>query len=343
MGIACPPDVFDWYSWATWSCLREDLAPVLTFIGAAIVAVAAWRQATIARRRHEEQTNADRERRITESFAKGVEQLGSDKLTPCLGGIYTLERLSRESEREYWPIMETLTAYVRETAPWPPRQAALHSSAQLQGGGTVESAAGSPSSDEPADQEKEPEAGSERIWPETHIQAILTVLGRREEGTCNQKHLNLSATDLRGANLKGAHFEGAILREAHLDRANLKEAHLDRADFWGACLRGANLKGAHLKCAILQTACLRGANLSGAHLEHADFGLAHLEYAIFHGAHLEGANFWGAPLDGTKLHGACLKGAEGLNQDQIERAFGDELTTLPKGLKRPEHWTRHRS
>jgi hypothetical protein len=30
--------------------------------------------------RHEEQTNADRHRRITEGFAKAVEQLGSDKL-----------------------------------------------------------------------------------------------------------------------------------------------------------------------------------------------------------------------------------------------------------------------
>ena len=70
--------------------------------------------------RHEEQTSADRERRITESFAKAVEQLGSDKLETRLGGIYTLERIARESEREYWPIMETLTAFVREHAPWPP-------------------------------------------------------------------------------------------------------------------------------------------------------------------------------------------------------------------------------
>src|SRR5512134_177997 len=110
--MACPPP--DWLSWAMLSCVRQDVAPIATFVGAAIVAWAALAQARTARRRHEEQTKADRDRRITESFAKAVEQLGSDKLETRLGGIYTLERLARESEREYWPIMETLMVYVRE-------------------------------------------------------------------------------------------------------------------------------------------------------------------------------------------------------------------------------------
>jgi hypothetical protein len=75
-------------------------------------------QAKTAADRHEEQTRADRERRITESFAKAVEQLGSEKLETRLGGIYTLERISKEkqSEREYWPIMERLTARARARA-----------------------------------------------------------------------------------------------------------------------------------------------------------------------------------------------------------------------------------
>lgn len=43
-------------------------------------------------------------------MAKAGEQLGSGNLETRLIGIYTLERISRESEREYWPIMETLTS-----------------------------------------------------------------------------------------------------------------------------------------------------------------------------------------------------------------------------------------
>src|SRR6478752_5395583 len=38
-------------------------------------------------------TEADRQRRITDSFLKAVEQLGSDKMPVRVGGIYTLERI----------------------------------------------------------------------------------------------------------------------------------------------------------------------------------------------------------------------------------------------------------
>jgi hypothetical protein len=110
--------------WARYTANREDVVPLVTLIGGAIgvyflairtravdrTARAALEQAKIAAERHAEQTKADRDRRITESFAKAVEQLGSDKLETRLGAIYTLERISQESEREYWPIMETLTA-----------------------------------------------------------------------------------------------------------------------------------------------------------------------------------------------------------------------------------------
>ena len=34
-----------------------------------------------------------------------------------------LERLSRDSQEDHWTIMEVLTAYVRDNAPWPPKRA----------------------------------------------------------------------------------------------------------------------------------------------------------------------------------------------------------------------------
>jgi hypothetical protein len=74
--------------------------------------------AGVALRRHFAQTDADRQRRITESYSKAVEQLASDKMEMRLGGIYTLERISRESPDDYWTVMETLCAFVRERARW---------------------------------------------------------------------------------------------------------------------------------------------------------------------------------------------------------------------------------
>jgi len=88
--------------------------PLAAGIGAALLIGAAVQQALTARRRHEQQTKADLQRRITESFSKAVEQLGSDKLEVRLGGVYSLERISKESPDDYWTVMENLAAFVRE-------------------------------------------------------------------------------------------------------------------------------------------------------------------------------------------------------------------------------------
>lgn len=315
------PPPSDWLSWEFWVANRDNIVPLATFfvqlatlIGAAIVAIAALAQARTARRRHEEQTAADRERRITESFAKAVEQLGSDKLETCLGAIYTLERISRESEREYWPIMETLTAYVREHVPWPPRK-------------------GGDKTDDDNTAVKKPEDASEQTkasaavepWTSqgrtaTDIQAVLTVLGRRDEKArkqdqAEQRHLDLGATDLRGIFLQGAHLQNAFLWGAHLERANLLEAHLE----------GAYLIKAHLKNTNLLEAHFEGAHLQEAHLEHATLWRAHFEGADLRGVHLENAD---------------LRHATGLTQEQVNTALGDQNTILPEGLTRPARWKR---
>jgi hypothetical protein len=61
------------------------------------------------------------EGQITDRFSQAIEQLGATNLEVRLGGIYALERVARDSERDHWPIMEIFTAYIREHAPWPPK------------------------------------------------------------------------------------------------------------------------------------------------------------------------------------------------------------------------------
>jgi hypothetical protein len=63
----------------------------------------------------------NREGQITERYTRAIDQLGSNKdLEIRLGGIYALERIARDSARDHWTVMEVLTAYVRQHAPWPP-------------------------------------------------------------------------------------------------------------------------------------------------------------------------------------------------------------------------------
>jgi hypothetical protein len=117
-----------WPWWEAYKANREHIIPLLTFVAASIVAWAALRQARTATRqaktaaeqariamlRHEEQTKADLQRSITKSFTKAVEQLGREECQVRLGGIYTLERIAREIRFDYRPVMETLTAFIRE-------------------------------------------------------------------------------------------------------------------------------------------------------------------------------------------------------------------------------------
>ena len=183
---------------------------------------------------------------ITERFTKAIEHLGDkDHLMIRLGGIYALERIARDSDKDHWPIMEVLTAYVRDTAPWIPKEAQPLPEGQalvLQ----------SPRMHTPASSTAEGPAL--RSTP-TDIQAILTVIGRRTRSPNREGEyrLDLHNTESaicgppRGASGGGgpparriwrdpsasgggalceAHLEGAVLCGAHLERASLNEAHL---------------------------------------------------------------------------------------------------------------------
>ena len=56
---------------------------------------------------------------LTDRFTKAIAHLGADNMAIRLGGIYALERIAKDSEKDHGPIMEVLTAFVREHAPAP--------------------------------------------------------------------------------------------------------------------------------------------------------------------------------------------------------------------------------
>jgi hypothetical protein len=200
--------------------------------------------------RHFAQTEADRQRRITESFSKAIEQLGSDKLAVRLGCIYALERISQESPQDYWTVMENLTAFVRErTRPEAERLAKPLEQRVAECAYALWEKAGRPEgrSEELWSKAKEQEARIEP--PATDIVAVLTVINRRSEQQRAREFPLMWRFD----------FPRAVLR-----RADLFSAHLEWANLSGAHLEGANLGHANLKGASLGYAHLEGASLGGA-------------------------------------------------------------------------------
>ncbi len=126
--------------------------------------------------------------------------------------------------------------------------------------------------------------------------------------------------DLRGVCLDRASLDGASLVGASLDGASLDGARLYRASLVGARLVGARLDGARLD----------GASLDGARLDGARLDGARLSGARLYRANLYGANLDETRLDGARLDGANLSNAHNLTREQIESAYIDENTKLPK-------------
>jgi uncharacterized protein YjbI with pentapeptide repeats len=285
-----PNTDYCWYSWCAFVIWRE--------YSTHRAAKAAERQAKTAANRHEKQTQADLDRRITDNFTKAVELLGSNKLEVRLGGIYALERIARESKRDHWPIMETLTAYVRIRLP------IQHTGQEVSGSDESRSSANS------ADETAEVKERS-RDLP-VDVQAVLTVLSRRKaEHDAEGELINLSGVDLRWFDLAAVklirvNLSWSNLREANLIQANLSEADLRWADLSRANLTEADLTGASLRKANLTEADLRQAALIQADLRKANLRRADLRGARLNAAVLENTKFCKTTMpDGTVNNRDC--------------------------------------
>ncbi|OUC13132.1 MAG: hypothetical protein B0A82_18845 [Alkalinema sp. CACIAM 70d] len=200
-------------------------------------------------------TKIAEDRLVAERFTKAVEQVSSEKIEVRLGGIYSLERISEDSPKDYWTVMEVLTAFVRKNSPI---SALLHEETSIE------------------------IAKESQDQINMDIQATLTVVGRRNCANDSNKGINL---DLSQANLSGAKlyksnfnrafFWGSNFKKADISRASFREADFSEAclvgtDVWKSDLSEANLWGANLYEAYLCKAVLNGANLENANLENAD-------------------------------------------------------------------------
>jgi hypothetical protein len=113
---------------------------------------------------------ATEEKQITERFTQAINQLGNEKMTVRCGGIYALERIAKDSPKDHWTIIEVLTSFIKEQSPI---------------------------------------LVQKPVSPiTTDVQAAITVIRRRntENEELPSQHIDLSKTNLRGANLRKANL-----------------------------------------------------------------------------------------------------------------------------------------
>ncbi len=282
---------------------------------------------------------------ITDRYTRAIEQLGSDKSTIRVGGIYALERISDESKVYHWPIMEVLTEYIRENS-------SIYSTTEVNTG----------------------DKSTIDYVMKPDIQAIVSVIKRRNpknieeekskiilghpffldlHGTCLQyadlqgaylEEAKLFQANLRGANLFGADLSNADMRHAILDDAALEFTHLTAANLIGvsfvntyikecnfefAKLTGANFEEHDLCRTYWDHADLENVNFVGTFLKNAQFAKTNLKKANFKNADLENANFEDAYLEEANLEEAL-----NLSIEQLSKA-----KTLYNAKLRKEHET----
>jgi len=272
-------------------------------IGAPFVLYRSWvlgRQAKTA----ETQAELAEDRNFSDLFTKAVEQLGADKVVKShaktrdgdlaydedvpvmqevteanvevrLGAIYALQRISRASEKDHIPVMETLCAYIRENA--------------IGGEPDVFPLGELPErgDDEPlADRLNLIKTRSQKLRNffgpiktlRSDIRAALTVIAQRSEARrayekIKEFHLDFRRANLQRADLAAVDFQGADLSEATLDGVNLRSAKMERANLMDAKMEGANLSYAKMEGANLMDAKMEGAYLRSAKLKSAKLAL----------------------------------------------------------------------
>jgi uncharacterized protein YjbI with pentapeptide repeats len=263
-------------------------------VGQALGGIAVLLGAGVAYLQFSQQQQSAHDLLISNQVSKGFEQLGNkDAVVVRLGGIYALEGVMNTSDQYHQPVLEGLTAFVRESAKLPTTP---------------------------------PTPGSATQGPPTDIQAALTVIGRRSAHVSDK-------IDLVKANLSGANLSGADLTHANLYHANLTDARLPDANLTDANLSGVNLSGAYLGSIVNPPigANLTDAHLIDADLTHAMLIKANLSGADLSGAHLTNANLTNANLSGASLYGADLSGANLTNANLSGADLGDDRLSFDPG------------
>jgi uncharacterized protein YjbI with pentapeptide repeats len=364
---------------------------VLTLVGGPFLI---WRVITahLAAIAARDQAEVGRESHYTTLFTKAVEQLGATRevtvqekkfsagnfvdetisrtepnLEVRLGAIYALERIAAYSQRDHWPIMEVLSAYIRNS----------------QNTGMANLA---PS------ESKEYEQWYNDLYrsgPREDCQAALTVICRRAGQRIKQEQTKEEVIDFSGANLQRArtqrgnfsraNFRGAALDFAGFNRMDLEKAifdectmsgthfsssQLSRASFESCSLQRVTFLSCQIPGALFIEAKLKNVAFEASDLRSTSFDSAELSNVVFSWVNLTDVNFsrvqlsppflqattrfrnvtfgaWSkssSRFEGAELFHCDFSSCSDLISSDFEMALGDGSTKLPSQVERPSWW-----
>lgn len=331
---------------------------LLTLAGAVGVPFVAWRTLVA-----HQQTGIARESHYTPLFTRAVEQLGATRevvgangerrtepnLEVRLGAIYVLDRIARDSERDHWPIMEVLCAYIRS-----PQNTGNFIEFKDTGGGSTPT-------------------WTEEVPPlRVDAQAALTVIGNRPRFRQEYERSRAYRLDLTYANLQNAKFSGdfsyarfdsarlelAHFRDCTLIEADFSDAYLDFATFYHSKLKDVTFGFPHpgirfsnaFGCEISQiinahfirgnfSDCdFKGARFATSSFRDVDFWHSDFSRAQLDSVQFVNCGFLDVTFDGARAKDLTFEASEHLSQVALASMVADGATNTPEGFTRPDTW-----
>ncbi|NEB36759.1 pentapeptide repeat-containing protein [Streptomyces sp. SID14515] len=299
------------------------LRTMLVALGAAVVAGLGLMYTHLnlqhTRDKDREQAELTREGQVTERYVEAIKLLGSDSETERLGGIYALERIMKDSEKDHGTVVEVLASFVRNRCE---RRDDIHT-VEIDGEHGTLTVSNPPSRDgvvafkvlcrrPPRDEAHRVDLRDVTLY-EVHIEG-----GRLQD-------FDLSDADLSNATFIDCNLESARLHRASLEKATLAECNLSSANLDGASLTEAKFHNTSLKKASFRSAQMEGTHIDESSMEQADLRQAEIIDALFSDVSMHETRFDGATILGRTV----FRNASGLIPEQLSPATVASETELP--------------
>jgi len=222
--------------------------------------------------------NILKKKEFQDRINKIIEGLGSDKIEVRILSIHDFERIANDSKDAARILIEILPSFVKRR------------------------------SSEQRDQIK----SNKKFMLSEDIQLALTILGQivweekwQEQGV----YLNISNTQLFGANLSGANLFNASFDQVDLRNADFTKANCQYAKFKYTNLENADFDEANLQNSYFNNTILLRVNLNHANLQKAKCNSINLSDASMIEADLRGVFMSYSNLHKASLNNACLENA----------------------------------
>ena len=286
-----------------WEALGRLAIPLTALFAAIFGAVIAGHGQSAKLRELKNSEDAN----VTERFTSALEQLANENENVQIGGIYALERIGHDSERERKTIVSILRSNLLRTDPITTgaKSGQLVRTKDVQAALTIAIIR----LRHPGERDElESLLSDDMILEAADLSNTYAV-----EGSFDRMYL--IQTSFRGGDYRRASFRSAILYRADFREANLERAYFRKADLEGAIFRKSDVRGARFVGAQLSGADFRLAMLDGrtsfreAELSKSIFEGVNLKYVVFTEAELHETDFRRATLCGSNFRDSDLKGA----------------------------------